>query len=307
MNFLITGANGDIAISICRIIKKEFKKSVIEGTDIRTDGPGEFQFKKIHKIISPRNKNYLNEILKISKKSKVIIPTTEEEIIFFSKNQKKFKNKFVLVNSHKIIKIFSSKYKTYNFLNKNKFGVPLFCERLNNVKKFNKTFFLKKDFGHGNKNYKVVRSPEQFKKIKMSDKQNWIVQEYLDENYKEYTCALVKLGNYENTIILNRKLDKGYTYFAEVIKDSYLKKILLNLAKKINLNGSINVQIKINQHRYAIFEINPRLSSTVMMRDKMGFKDLVWWINHLVYKKNPTSIQNIKKYKMIKFSDEKFI
>ena len=82
---------------------------------------------------------------------------------------------------------------------------------------------------------------------------------------------------------------------------------LLNLAKKINLNGSINVQIKINQHRYAIFEINPRLSSTVMMRNKMGFKDLVWWINYLVYKKKPTSIPKIKKYKMIKFSDEKFI
>ena len=307
MNFLITGANGDIAISICRIIKNEFKNSIIEGTDIKTDGLGEFQYKKIHKITSPRNKSYLNEMLEISKESKIIIPTTEEEIIFFSKNQKKFKNKFILVNSHKIIKIFSSKFKTYNFLNKNRFGVPLFCKKFNNIKKFNETFFLKKDFGHGNKNYKVVRTAQQFKKIKINDKKNWIAQEYLDENYKEYTCALVKLRNYENVIILNRKLDKGYTYFAEVIENSHLKKTLLNLAKKINLNGSINVQIKINQNRYAIFEINPRLSSTVMMRNKMGFKDLVWWINYLVYKKKPTSIPKIKKYKMIKFSNEKFI
>ena len=27
-----------------------------------------------------------------------------------------------------------------------------------------------------------------------------------------------------------------------------------------------------------IFEINPRISSTVMMRNKIGFKDCLWWV-----------------------------
>ena len=83
--------------------------------------------------------------------------------------------------------------------------------------------------------------------------------------------------------------------------------MLFNLAEKINLEGSINVQLKINKKRYAIFEINPRLSSTVMMRHKMGFKDCVWWINYNLRKKIPKFKFKIKKIKMIKFFSEKFI
>ncbi len=307
MKFLITGANGDIAISICRIIKKEFKNSVIEGTDIVIEGPGEFYFKKIYKVPPPHKKNYLNQLLKLSTKHKVIIPTTEEEIIFFSKNLQSFKGKFTIINSRNIINTFSSKFTTYEFLKKNKFGVPSFCYKLSDIKKFNRTFFLKKNFGHGNKSYKIINTYKKFKELNTYDKKKWIAQEYLGKNYSEYTSAVVKFKNYENVIILRRKLDKGYTYFAEVIENKYLKKILINLARIINLNGSINVQLKMNKHRYVIFEINPRLSSTVMMRNKMGFKDLVWWINYVAYGEKPKLIPKIKKIKMIKFVDEKFI
>ena len=87
----------------------------------------------------------------------------------------------------------------------------------------------------------------------------------------------------------------------------YLKNLLLELADKIDLNGSINVQLKINNKRHAIFEINPRLSSTVMMRHKMGFKDCVWWINYSLKKQIPKFRLMPKKAKMIKFFDEKFV
>ena len=48
MKFLITGANGDIAISICRIIKQHFKRSIIDGSDIVDAGPGEIYYNHIH-------------------------------------------------------------------------------------------------------------------------------------------------------------------------------------------------------------------------------------------------------------------
>ena len=82
---------------------------------------------------------------------------------------------------------------------------------------------------------------------------------------------------------------------------------MLVLAKKINLNGSINVQLKINNSRYAIFEINPRLSSTVMMRHKLGFKDCLWWIEYILNNKLPKNKYKIKNRKLLKFFDEKFI
>jgi carbamoyl-phosphate synthase large subunit len=307
MKFLITGANGDIAISISRIIKDEFKNSVVEGTDIIKEGPGEYLYKKIYKVPNPNNKNYLSQIKKVSRDHNVIIPTTENEIKFFSKNYNKFKKKIVLINSQFIINTFSSKVKTYQFLKKNKFGVPNFCFKLNNLKKFKKSFFLKLDTGHGNKNYDFINSSKKFKELNKLDKKKWVAQEFLGNEYQEYTCAIIRLNNFEDAIILNRRLNKGYSYYAEVVENTYLRNILLNLAEKINLEGSINVQLKINKKRYAIFEINPRLSSTVMMRHKMGFKDCVWWINYNLRKKIPKFKSKIKKIKMIKFFSEKFI
>lgn len=307
MRFLITGANGDIAKSICRILRAEYKNSIIDGTDINPEGSAQFLFNKIYNVSEPSKKSYIKEITKISKKYKIIIPTTELEISFFCKNIKKFKNNIILINSRNIIRTFLKKSLTYNFLKKNNFGVPAFCQKLSSIKKFQKKFFLKKDFGHGNKNYKIIKSVKEFNSLNNLNKTNWVAQEYLDQTYKEYTCAIIKLDNFADAIILNRRLDKGYTYYAEVVKDDYLKNFLLELAKLIKLNGSINVQLKIKGRRYAIFEINPRLSSTVMMRNKMGFKDLIWWLNYKIKKIKPRSQPKIKKLKMIKYTGEKFI
>ena len=306
MKFLITGANGDIAISICRIIKQHFKRSIIDGSDIVDAGPGEIYYNHIHKVLKPSNKNYLNQIKKLTKAYKIIIPTTEEEIIFFSKNRNIFKNKILLINSKFIIDTFSSKLKTFKFLKKNKISTPKFCLKLTKIKSYKEPFFIKLDKGHGNKNYKLINSQKGFNKLNKLDKKKWIAQEFLNYKYDEYTCAVIKLDNFEDVLILKRKLNKGYTYYAELVDNIKLKNILLNLAQKIKLCGSINIQLKINKQRFAIFEINPRLSSTVMMRNKIGFTDCIWWINYFLKKKIKRS--NIKKnVKIVKFFDEKII
>ena len=80
----------------------------------------------------------------------------------------------------------------------------------------------------------------------------------------------------------------------------------MKLAKKLNFSGSINIQIKKRYNKAAIFEINPRLSSTVLMRDMYGFKDCKWWIEYFLYKKVPKKI-NVKRGKILKLFIEKFI
>ena len=205
MKFLITGANGDIAISISRIIKQHFKKSIVDGTDIENIGPGEIYYNHIHKVSKPSNKNYLNQIKKLIKTYKTIIPTTEEEIIFFSKNRNIFKNKILLINSKFIIDTFSSKLKTFKFLKKNKISTPKFCLKLTDIKKYKNPFFIKLDKGHGNKNYKLINSQKTFNELNKLDKKKWIAQEFLNHKYDEYTCAVIKLDNFEDVLIFKRK------------------------------------------------------------------------------------------------------
>ena len=54
------------------------------------------------------------------------------------------------------------------------------------------------------------------------------------------------------------------------------------LAEKLNLIGSINIQLRIRGDEPVIFEINPRFSSTVLFRYLFGFKDLEWSIQDLL-------------------------
>ena len=85
MKFLITGANGDIAKSICKVVKRNFKNIIIDGTDIKLRKNNNSLYNKIFKVPSPEKKSYLTRIKKLSEDYRVLIPTTEDEIIFFSK------------------------------------------------------------------------------------------------------------------------------------------------------------------------------------------------------------------------------
>ena len=62
---------------------------------------------------------------------------------------------------------------------------------------------------------------------------------------------------------------------AKVIKLSYLKKIV----NVLGVIGSVNIQLILTKEGPLLFEINPRLSGTIVFRDKIGFKDLRWWIS----------------------------
>ena len=307
MKILISGAHGDIGISICRIVKKKFPNSIINGTDLCFNGPGDFFFNKIIKINQTTSNNFLKQIKNIYSKYDLIIPTTETEMSFFSNNKKLIEKFPLLMNSSKILDIFLDKYETFKFLKENNFNAPKFCFSLEKIKKFDKHFFLKKKTGHGNKDYKLIKSKEEFSEIKNLNKKEWIAQEYLGPNFNEYTCAVIKIGNFKDAIILNRRLNGGYTYFSEVIKNKKINLILFKIAEKVNLNGCLNVQLKISKKRIIIFEINPRISSTVMMRHKMGFRDCLLWIDYFLNKKIPKRKSHVKKYKMIKIFNEIFL
>ena len=118
LKFLITGCHGDLAYSIASIIKKNFNKAVILGTDIEKNGIGNVIFDNIYSVPKFNSSKYLKIILKISKSVDLIIPTTEGEILFFSKNKKKFNNK-ILINKEAIVNLFSNKFKTQKYLQKN--------------------------------------------------------------------------------------------------------------------------------------------------------------------------------------------
>jgi carbamoyl-phosphate synthase large subunit len=310
LNFLITGCHGDIAFSIASIIRKHFKKIKLIGTDVETNGIGNLLFDNIYKVPLVSDKKYVQTIFAISKSVDLIIPSTENEIIFFARNIKKFKNK-ILINNPEIINLFSNKLRTQKFLRKNFKDLSLkFSVKLSDYldKKLNPPFFLKKKSGSGNQNYKIIKNKKDIKNLKYYKKNNWVVEELLDPNLEEYTCAIIKLKEFKKIIIFKRKLHKmGHTMFIENFHNIEIEKKLFKIADKIDLNGSINIQFKIHNNQIKIFDINPRLSSTLKLRHLIGFQDCLWWINDKINIKEKKKVK-LKKFKYaVKYFDEKII
>jgi carbamoyl-phosphate synthase large subunit len=304
---LITGAHGDIAQSIYKIIKKNYKnKYDIEGIDILSNGPGEYIFDKVFKAPKANSNKYGKFINKIGAQYLLIIPTTENEMDYFSKNIILIKKFPILMNKPEIIKLFLNKLSTHKFLSLNNIYASKFSLPLRNIKTYQKPFFLKTIYGHGNQDYKIINSKTKFNSLNELNKNQWIAQEYFNKKYDEYTCSIIKIENFIYTIILKRKLLKGLTYYAETVKNKNIDIALRNIANKVKLEGSINIQLKILKKRIGIFEINPRLSSTVLMRDMLGFKDCIWWIEYFLNKKTPSNVK-IKNKKILKKYKEVFV
>jgi carbamoyl-phosphate synthase large subunit len=55
----------------------------------------------------------------------------------------------------------------------------------------------------------------------------------------------------------------------------------VSIAIGLDLRGSMNVQMRLTDQGPRVFEINPRFSSTVLMRHRIGFTDVIWALNEV--------------------------
>lgn len=282
LRILITGVAGDIGFGAGKILRHYYVDSFLLGVDIDGNNPALAIFDMFKKIDCADSDTYEKNMIDLvkSKNINLIIPTSEAEISifwktglvnFFEKNNIK-----VLILSNRIVKNSLDKFKTYEFLKNNELEYPdtYLANDFKSQNKFPMIFKLRS--GQGSKGLRIIYSHGDIKKSELNDTN--IIQEYLPDDDQEYTCCVFSDGKICRTINIRRKLKGGFTHSGEVVEseliDSYIKKI----AKLLKLQGSINLQLRVTNRGPVLFEINPRFSSTVVFRDKLGFRDLIWSI-----------------------------
>jgi len=82
--------------------------------------------------------------------------------------------------------------------------------------------------------------------------------------------------------MMKRKLVGGLTGSGEVVDNKTIDEYVRSIAKVMDLEGAFNVQLRLTENGPRLFEINPRLSSTVVFRDLLGFQDLRWWVSDVL-------------------------
>jgi carbamoyl-phosphate synthase large subunit len=279
---LISGAGGDVGAGISKCILSGMPDATLFSCDIKEIVPFITSYETHFIIPGYDSADYWPAIKSICMDYGIthFFPTTEPEILLASKHRDFFIEKHIksIINNNKILEIATSKYKTANFLHENGITVPAtyLPGNLPDILKF--PLIIKPDFGRGSMNLIKVNNQLELKKA-IQTIPSPVIQNYIGTEEQEYTVGVFSDGQSVHSIAFRRKLGRGsMSVFVEVVKDTKLDKIAFDVAQLFKLKGALNIQLRLHQDDYYIFEINPRISSTAAFRHQLGFQDVVWWL-----------------------------
>jgi carbamoyl-phosphate synthase large subunit len=279
MRILVTGANGDVGEAVGRILISEFPDADICGADSAGSWPAAFVFARVLQLPPASAPEYLDALGSCAGPFDLIIPTAEAELATLSRAPDVRNELPLLMVDSNIVRTFMDKYDTSVFFETHGIHSPR-TKHVSAAAVADLPLYLKPRVGAGGRGHQLIATAAEFQLMREQYTDDWIVQEYLDGVENEFTCALARFGGDVRHITLRRKLRGGATAVGEVSTIVSVDAILRNIAEMIDLEGCINVQLKVTRDGPQVFEINPRLSSTVMMRHKLGFQDCLWWVRH---------------------------
>lgn len=288
IRYWITAIGGDIGSAIARCIRAEYENSYIIGTDIREYVQGIDIVNKMIVVQRADSELYLEEAITICETEAIqcIIPAHEAEINFFARNYKYFEEKgiHVLVHSSEFLDICQSKYKTAQWLKSIDISVPSTQFYNEKVMNYKYPVIAKPDKGCGS--HGIVIANNELDLIRNELEETYVIQTYIGSEEEEYTLAIFHTPQETTYVCMKRELGfGGMSVLVKTVSFPWLEKMVVTICKENLFYGCINVQFRISDGEYYIFEINPRISSTVRFRYLMGFKDVIWWIQ---YKFNKT-------------------
>uniref|UniRef100_UPI00404719D6 ATP-grasp domain-containing protein n=1 Tax=Flavobacterium sp. TaxID=239 RepID=UPI00404719D6 len=269
LNILVTGCGGDIGQSIGKILNEYSLVNNLYGCDISDKNAAKFIYSNFFIGLPCKDPNYIIYLEKIVKEKNIdfIIPISEPELRFLSiENINKIGNAELIIASSEALHVGFDKLNTADFLKRENLPFPIThsVEDIEKIEDF--PVIMKSRTGSGSSNVSIVRDNETFNTIKKGNP-DFIVQEFLDGNNGEYTCGVFRsTSGIVRSIIFKRELMGGFTGYGEVIENKEIDKLLHDVVEKLNLIGSINIQLRLTSKGPVVFEINPRFSSTVRFR-----------------------------------------
>ena len=275
---VISGVGGDVGSGAVGVIRRHFPGVTVTGIDVDSENVGPYICDRFELVPRAEAPNYSDAVSQICADADVFVPTSEAEIEYFAENLPNAISG-LLLPSISAVQIGLDKFATFNFLKE--LGIPVpWTAPLSNYQDDRGPFLVKPRRGRGSQ---MVVKAQSMRDIPASTLQeNFVAQQLLEPATSEVTAAVYRSYQGELRVVqLRRRLVGGSTSWAEVIENKEALEQIETISQSLDLRGPINVQYIQTDLGPRIFEINPRLSSTIAMRDAMGFTDLLWWIQEL--------------------------
>jgi carbamoyl-phosphate synthase large subunit len=281
MKCLITATEGDVGQALVQILRSSFPEWSFYGCDRSSEFQRDSLFVEQLLSIDASNVDYVTWLERSIDEFAIdlVIPGSDAEILAISKSGGLSVN-VVMPNEYAVV-TGSEKILTYRFLKESGLPVPQ-TVLIDGKIDFDFPFIVKPNIGRGSKDVEICSDVLQLEELRRLYP-NSIAQELLHPSSEEMTCAVMRTKSGQiGVLALRRRIKNGASVWAQVVRDDEIVAYCTAIAVKINLRGSINIQLIKTAQGPKAFEINARFSSTVGLRHKLGFTDLVWAIQDQV-------------------------
>lgn len=305
---LVTAVSGDVGNSILKCLDN--REIRLLGADIGDYPAGIDKVEKLFKVPYATENSYLPKLARICQENLVthLIPANEEEILKIAGNRSIFHkiNVSLLCLELPQLNLCMDKYLLPKRLMEMGLTTPQtflpheFCPD-------GKDYIVKLRHSSGSRLVKIIKTREELAIIKKQYGDNIVVQEYIPSPQSEYTIGVFSTQTQVRSIAFRRELKSGHSQLVELDTSPIFQSLAEATAKKLNIQGCFNIQLRKYQNSYYIFEINPRISGTAYFRHQLGFEDVLWWVKYVSNENIPPYAARYKKAIGIREYKEKFI
>ncbi|MDO8291965.1 MAG: ATP-grasp domain-containing protein [Gallionella sp.] len=274
---LITGIGGDISQGVATILRENRPDLRLIGVDVHSQHGGHLFVDQFALIPSASAPDYVDAIKAIVSKHSVdvVVPMSEPELgatLPFSELAPGVK---WITAGERVVGAGLDKLETMRALTG--LGVPVPWTRpVSEGRPIAYPCILKNRSGSGSRAVFTVSNDEDVDYL-VKRYPDAIFQELLEPADREVTCAVYRRRDGEvASLLMLRRLTGGFTGWAKIIKDEETSRMCEVIAQGLDLRGSMNIQLRLTDKGPRVFEINPRFSSTVLMRHRLGYTDVLW-------------------------------
>ena len=249
---------------------------------------------------------YIDSIIGICKQNNIqfLVPGGEQPMVLLAASYSRIKESGInlVCNTNEIVKLFSDKKATFEFLRENGFSIPKTISIENGdisiIDEISFPCIVKPSSGTGGSDSVFLATSKDecvlYSELLMRNNRPVLIQEYIDLDEGEFTIGVLSDTN-SNIIssvamqrIFNSKLSVSYKGKKGLISSGYSQGLISDfpelrrqaeaIAIAADSRGPLNIQGRVKNGILIPFEINPRFSSTVLFRHLLGFKDVIWAI-----------------------------
>lgn len=280
---LLTGAGGDIGIALVRVLKETWPSVEILGADCQPDAVGAAFVDRFFMLPRADCRTYVQALKDVieQERASLVVPLAEAELARLLSEgliPGEIGGAQVVCANTAAIETGLDKWATNNLL----IGAGLAAPESGLVGQHEPGDFdliIKPRSGQGSKGLlRLARS--EFENVAGS-RQGYIWQRWLKDDAAEFTCGVARFQSMPTrSLAFRRRLSGGLTGSGEVVYDQRIVRLCEDIAELLELEGAVNIQLRMDQGQPLVFEINPRLSSTVGFRHRLGFCDAIWSIQN---------------------------